>query len=461
MPVDRFHGQHTTESPEAVAAFEEAVEAVAAHRPVGDTLSRALEADPNMIAAHVLSTFGAILLGRAETISLAAETHKKLKGAVQNQRHLTAGEQALVESLDCAVAGYWRRAAKRLELHLETAPEDFLAAKIAHALRFLLGDREAMVRLTGNLVTRAPESGAGYGFLLGCHAFCLEETGSYAEAEACGRKAVAKEPADSWGLHAVSHVFEMTGRAEEGREWLSASRPTWSRCNNFSFHMAWHLALYHLETGDHETVLTLYDEEIRPQQTDDFRDMSNAVSMLWRLEQEGVNVGDRWQPLYEIAYRRRKDTTYIFGSLHYLLALIASGDLRGAEELIDALRERKGEDSDQARVARYIGWRVAQALLRMPGHCAKSGLCLAEMAKRLPVIGGSHAQRDVFIRSLMAVAMRSQDYPSLRAITSLRHELRQEDRFDRTIAARMQSGTATGLLKMQHQSDHFALIRLI
>ena len=53
------------------------------------------------------------------------------------------------------------------------------------------------------------------------------------------------------------------------------------------------------------------------------------------------------------------------------------------------------------------------------------------MAKRLPVVGGSHAQRDVFIRSLMAVAMRSRDYPSLRAIASLRHELRQEDRFDR------------------------------
>jgi hypothetical protein len=189
--------------------------------------------------------------------------------------------------------------------------------------------------------------------------------------------------------------------------------------------------------------------------------MSNAVSMLWRLEQEGVDVGDRWLPLYEIAYRRRKDTAYVFGSLHYLLALIASGDLRAAEELIEALREQKSGSSDQSRVTRYIGVRVAEALIQMPGHCAKSEICLAEMAKRLPVIGGSYAQRDVFIRALMAVAMRSRDYPSLRAIAALRHELRHEDRFDKAVIARLADRSAPRHMPIQHHDDHIALVRLI
>jgi hypothetical protein len=461
MLTDRFYGEHTTGRPEAIAAFEDAVAAVAAHRPVGDALKRALAADPNMIAAHALTGFGSLLLGRTETCAMAAETAQTLKRAIAVTAHLTPSEKALADSLDKGVNGYFRLAAERLEAHLEKAPEDFLAAKIAHALRFMLGDREGMLRLTADLVKRAPQSGAGYGFLLGCHAFGLEETGAYREAEAVGRAAVKKEPADSWGLHAVSHVYEMTGRIDEGRDWLNASRPTWSRCNNFSFHMAWHLALFHLEMGDHETVLSLYDDEIRPQQTDDFRDMSNAVSMLWRLEQEGVDVGDRWQPLYEIAYRRRKDTAYVFGSLHYLLALIASGDLRAAEELIEALREQKIGNSDQSRVTRYIGVRVAEALIQMPGHCAKSEICLAEMAKRLPVIGGSYAQRDVFVRALMAVAMRSRDYPSLRAIVALRHELRHEDRFDKAVIARMADRSAPRNMPIRHHDDHIALVRLI
>src|SRR5262249_44678315 len=156
------------------------------------------------------------------------------------------------------------------------------------------------------------------------------------------------------GLHAVSHVFEMGGRIAEGRDWLAQSRPVWSSCNNFSFHMAWHLALLHLEAGDCDAVLAVYDEAIRPSQTDDFRGMANAVSILWRFEQQGVDVGDRWHGLHEIAYRRRTDTTYVFASLHYLLALIAAGDLAAAGDLVEALRRRREDGCDQARVASKI-----------------------------------------------------------------------------------------------------------
>ncbi len=462
MLTDRFYGRHTSECAEAVAAFEDAVHAVAAHRPLGDSLNNALEADPDLVAAHALCGFGAIMLGRAEMQARAVDAGNAAREAAARRQSLSAGETALLDSLDSAANGHMRQAAERLESHLETAPEDFLAAKIAHALRFMLGDRDAMLRLTGDLVRRAPESSAGYGFLLGCHAFGLEEAGDYAQAEAAGRKAVRIAPADSWGLHAVSHVFEMTGRLEEGCDWLASSRPVWSRCNNFSFHMAWHLALLHLEKGDHDTVLRLYDEEIRPVQTDDFRDMSNAISTLWRLEQEGVNVGDRWAALHEIAHRRRQDTTYIFGSLHYLLALIASGDMRGADDLVEALRQRKTEPCDQGRVARYIGLHVAEALVRMPGHCARTGPCLIEIARRLPVIGGSHAQRDVFLRSLMAVAMRARDYPSLRAVAALRSEMRHEDRFHQLMIRRLDHGPQARRVAPAAPGDgHDGLVRLI
>ncbi len=143
------------------------------------------------------------------------------------------------------------------------------------------------------------------------------------------------------------------------------------------------------------------------------------------------------------------------------IQLIASGDLLSAEELVEALRQRKTEDCDQARVSRYIGWRFAEALLQMPGPCARSGICLAEMAKRLPVIGGSHAQRDVFLRSLMAVAIRSQDFPSLRAIAAMRGELRHRDRFETFIRARLESGPARVPPPSGPNSDHTVLVRLI
>ncbi len=124
----------------------------------------------------------------------------------------------------------------------------------------------------------------------------------------------------------------MRGDTKQGIDWLEDSRKAWSRCNNFSFHMAWHLGLLHLERGDHDRVLEIYDDEVRPQQTDDFRDMANAVSLLWRLEQSGVHVGDRWMEIAEVAYRRRTDTTLIFAALHNLAAMVAVGDRQGAME---------------------------------------------------------------------------------------------------------------------------------
>lgn len=462
MLRDRFEGVHSSDCPDAVSAFEDAVFAVAAHRPMGDALTRATGADPDFIAAHTLMGFGGVTLARCETMQQASKSLEAAQAAAKAKRCPSPGETAMLEALELAETGQMRGAAERLERHVEIHPGDFLCAKIAHALRFMLGDREGMVKLSGDLARKMPDDNAGYGFLLGCHSFGLEENGSYDEAERVGRRAVTLQPADSWGLHSVSHVFEMEGRVDEGREWLTAARPVWSKCNNFSFHMAWHLALFHLENNDHETVLKLYDEEIRPVQTDDFRDMSNAVSMLWRLEQDGVDVGERWDALAEIARARRTDTTYVFASLHYLLALIVVGDLKAADELIAAMRAGKDGKSDQSRVTRYIGVRVAEALLRMPGHCERSEVCLAEMARRLPAIGGSNAQRDVFIRALMAVALRNQDYPSVRAIDDLRCELRHQDRFHGMIVNRLQNGPARkSSATLDVHPGHEMLVRLI
>ena len=76
----------------------------------------------------------------------------------------------------------------------------------------------------------------GYGFVLGCYAFALEETGDYAAAERAGREAVECNSSDIWAAHAVAHVFEMTGRPHEGVAWVDSLQSNWAGCNNFAFH---------------------------------------------------------------------------------------------------------------------------------------------------------------------------------------------------------------------------------
>lgn len=181
----------------------------------------------------------------------------------------------------------------------------------------------------------------GYGFVPGCHAFGLEEAGDLANAERAGLRAVEHEPRDASGLHAVSHVYEMDGRVTAGIALLGSARPMWRQCHNFSYHMAWHLALFHLSRGRADLALAVYDADVRPVATGDFRDIANAVSLLWRLKQEDADTGSRRHELEQLARRRATGTTLVFASLHHLLTLLACGDPAAARGLVASIERRK------------------------------------------------------------------------------------------------------------------------
>ena len=60
--------------------------------------------------------------------------------------------------------------------------------------------------------------------------------------------------------------------------------------------------------------------------------------MLWRLEQEGITVGKRWQRLAELAHERIGDHGLAFADAHYALAPASSGDLNGATRFVASMR---------------------------------------------------------------------------------------------------------------------------
>lgn len=439
MSFDRFSGDYSTTDAPALSAFEHAVWNVAAHRPdAGVALTKALAADPDFIAAHALKGFAGVMLARRETVVGAIADYRNARAALA-QRGGTTWERALVESLEFAVSGRLLDAAARLEQHLQHSPCNFLAIKLSHALRFMRGDLKGMLRTTSEALSFWTPSTSGYGFVLGCHAFGLEEAGRYDLAERFGRRAIEHEPADAWALHAVGHVFEMQGRVIEGARWQEMSRPIWSKCNNFSFHMAWHLALFYLAQNRMEEALALYDVQVRPTQTDDFRDVANAVSFLWRLRQEGFEVGDRWDGLVELARKRATDTTLVFGSLHHLLTLVAVGDLTNARILVAKLDEcAHALIGDQSSVAASVGLDLAQAILSLATGTA-NGTSIAEIPQKLPPLGGSNAQRDVFMRTLALIAADAGQRVELETVLAARNALRREDRFTEFVVRRIAS----------------------
>src|SRR5690606_35403144 len=142
-------------------------------------------------------------------------------------------------------------------------------------------------------------------------------------AEAMGCKALQINRKDPWAIHAIAHVHEMCGNLSDGIQWLESRREDWLPDNAFSYHNAWHLALYWLELDQYDKVLAVYDELVRPRDNDVILELIDASAMLWRLKLRGVDVGNRWQPVIAQWQSRVDDRLYVFNDLHALMALLA------------------------------------------------------------------------------------------------------------------------------------------
>ncbi|WP_377841549.1 tetratricopeptide repeat protein [Bosea sp. UC22_33] len=387
----------TASSDAARLAWNDMLEALLAHAAATpEHLARVLAADPDFALAHAAKGLMLLSLARAELVAPARDCLAKARMAAL-LRPVTRREAMIVEALALWLDDAPRRAAERLEAILLAHPFDVLALKLAHGLRFMLGDQAEMLATLNRFAPGFAESHPLAGFVHGCHAFALEERGFYAQAERVGRRAVALSPRDAWGRHAVAHVLEMTGRTEEGIAWLGDGRDI-AHANNLRFHIFWHLALFRLERGETGEVLRLYDEEIRAEPTDDYRDIANGASLLARLDYAGVDVGERWEELAARAEGRVHDGRLVFADLHYALSLLGAGHADGAEAIARGLIEdAKAHPSIERRAAARHGAFAAFGLIAFhEGDYDEAARLLGSARNGLIAIGGSHAQRDLF-----------------------------------------------------------------
>ncbi len=425
MQQDSFGQQISLEHSSSLKNWNAAMLGFLAHSAATPQhLMAVLENEPGFALGHAVKGLFYLLLGRRELLAVAQDDLAAARrGLAQGDADLR--EQRYVAALEAWVQGWPSRSVGLLEQILRDHPEDALAMKLSHAIRFVLGDATGMRRSIERVLPAYGAEHPGHGYLLGCHAFALEETGEYEHAEIAGRQALWTAPDDAWGLHAVAHVHDMTGNAAKGLEWLTGREAAWSHCNNFRYHVWWHKALMHLDQGQTDAVLDLYDTAIRADKTDDYRDISNATSLLMRLELEGVDVRGRWQELAEFSAARTEDGCLIFADLHYLLALTADKREDEVAQLLGRMhRDAQGGHDMEQRMAQP-GLPAAQGL-RDFGE-ARYGEAYANLVRaraQMQLAGGSHAQRDVFERLTIDAALRAGFLDQAEAILNERRQLR-------------------------------------
>ena len=429
-------------SGEAVEAWNATVRGFLAHSArTPEYLHSVLESAPEFAMARIAKGVFLMLLGRAEARSEAKGIAVEI-ATLERQGALDARERGYAAALGDWISGRPSAAAARLDEVHRHWPGDALALKVSHAIRFMLGHRHAMRQSLEHAINIYAPDHPLAGYVHGCYAFALEETGSYDRAERAGRRALELAPDDAWALHAVTHVYDMTAKSADGVRFVHTNEQAWRHCNNFAYHVWWHLALFYLDMGDHDAVLSLYDNRIRHDRTDDYRDIANATSLLTRLELDGTGVGARWEELADIAESRINDGSVVFADLHYMLAL-TGGERGGAAERLAQRLHAAGEipAGEMDIVAGQTGAPVADGLRAFKKADYWNAFKYLAMARpNLKSIGGSHAQRDVFERMAIDAAIRAGAFVQARSLIDERERSRgAPDRFGKSRIAWLES----------------------
>ena len=257
--ADRWGVPVRAASADAVALLDTAIEDLAALAgdPVADT-EAAVAADDSLVLGHIYRAYLQLYGTTPEGVATAGEILKRLDETAMGERelhHLRAARHW--------VEGNWEATTRSLERALLCHPRDLLALKIAQDLYFFLGNRLELRDTAARVLPAWPLDLPGWGYVQGIYAFGLEENADYRQAESRARAALDHNPKDVWSVHALAHVFEMEGSQRDGVDFLTASAPDWSP-SFFAIHNWWHRGLYHLELGEIDEALALYDDPIRP-----------------------------------------------------------------------------------------------------------------------------------------------------------------------------------------------------
>jgi tetratricopeptide (TPR) repeat protein len=425
----------STDNVRAVERFDEAVDLLNGfYLDFLPRIDEALAEDPDLVMGHC---FRATLFAMANERAAMPDLRRSLATAES-----LAGKANERERMHIAALGAWSegdlpRAAARLGRIVQEYPRDILALQLAHQADFFLGESRMLRDRVAEILPHWDETVPGYGYVLGMHAFGLEETNLYERAEQTGRQALSLNARDPWAVHAVAHVMEMQGRTADGIDWLEDSAPDWSEGNGFAYHNWWHLALYHLDRGETAQALALYDKRLVPATGAPALEVVDSTALLWRLHLAGIEVGERWGAVADAWEALAGDGFYAFNDAHAMMAFMATGRTAPARKTMAALEAVAEGSGPAAAVTRDVGLPIAGALAAFgAGDYARAADLLLEVRTRAHRFGGSHAQRDAIELTLIEAALRSGDAALARALAAERTALKPASRANRVLTQR-------------------------
>lgn len=343
--------------------------------------------------------------------ALAAELKALTDAAAAGGPNMSRREVKHVQAVEQFAYGNRKETALIWEEILLEHPTDILALKQVQDTYLFTGAkkqmRDSVARVypywfPGGRTSTIPLNECVHGL----YAFGLEEAGCYAQAEQQALLGLSKNARDGWTTHALAHVYEMCGRSREGIEFMSSTQHNWIHSNWIASHNFWHRALYHINEGEPEAAVELFEAEILPRamSSDNMLEMIDSTSLLYRLDlldqppQASWTTADKWPKLDTLTKPLERGGAPGFIRSHFMMSCLANDRIADAQEILEDLRKKDGELP--ALTCTLLEAMLDFKLERYRGTIDK----LLPIRYDLYKLGASDAQRDVYQQLLIAAA---------------------------------------------------------
>jgi tetratricopeptide (TPR) repeat protein len=249
----------------------------------------------------------------------------------------------------------------------------------------------------------------------------LSENGRHAAARPKIERSLAQNPKNPWVAHARGHLSYEEGDPAVAREFLRSWLTSYPREGALYSHLSWHLAIAEIEAGDTEAALRLFREAFGPDvHTGPPRGkLNDVVSFLWRSELAGhPRDAASWRVMCDFTNSAFPRAGAAFSDMHIALAHAVADD--------DAEMEtRAGQIEALTREGRYPSGSLVPAVARgfaafERGDFPAAIEALEPIVGELERIGGSHAQLDLVVFTLLKAYVAADRLDDVRRLLSKR-----------------------------------------
>jgi hypothetical protein len=178
---------------------------------------------------------------------------------------------------------------------------------------------------------------------------------------------------------------------------MRTQRAHWAVPSRMRTHNAWHLAMCDVEDGNMASAMSILDNCLLPAAESSPVDACDVTSLLWRLSDSGLDVGNRWLRLSDAFEHRWQPGYWPYIDVHAAMAHLQAARRQRADRLVRSVELCAADSHPAGTRARNITLPLLRTINDWNNGDGRATVArLRNQRALLAAAGGSRIQMEVF-----------------------------------------------------------------